>query len=211
MKKFWTLILPLLLVTQAAEARLPDAVVDPSETGRSQTIVLAGGCFWGVQAVFLHTRGVTSAVSGYAGGAQETATYKKVSDGDTGHAESVSVTYDPTEVSLGKVLKVYFGVAHDPTQLDRQGPDTGTQYRSEIFYTTPEQEKTVKAYIAQLQDRRMFVNPIVTKVEPLQGFYPAEEYHQNYAALHPTEPYIFINDLPKVVHLQKDYPELYKP
>jgi len=192
---------------------LPDAAMDTEITSsaapKTETIVLAGGCFWGIQAVFQHLKGVSQAVSGYAGGAANTAKYGEVSTGSTGHAESVQVTYDPAQITLGKILKVYFSVAHDPTELNRQGPDTGTQYRSEIFFTTPEQEKVAKAYIAQLQQAKAFSSPIVTKVSQLQGFFPAEDYHQNYATLHPDNPYIEINDLPKVANLKKNFPELY--
>jgi len=198
-------------IARADVAKLPDPVVDTeiTKSATPQTIVLAGGCFWGVQAVFQHLKGVSTAVSGYAGGAANTATYEQVSMSNTGHAESVQVTYDPSQITLGKILKVYFSVAHDPTELNRQGPDTGTQYRSEIFYTTPEQEKIASAYIAQLQQAKVFSSPIVTKLEPLKGFYPAEGYHQNFATLHPDNPYIAINDLPKVANLKKNYPELY--
>ncbi|MDE1901369.1 MAG: peptide-methionine (S)-S-oxide reductase MsrA [Alphaproteobacteria bacterium] len=175
----------------------------------AQNIVLAGGCFWGVQAVFQHVKGVTKAVSGYAGGDAATAHYAMVSTGMTGHAESVQVTYDPATITLGQILRVYFSVAHDPTELDRQGPDHGTQYRSEIFYETPDQQKIAAAYIAQLQQAKIFNAPIVTKLKPLRGFYAAEDYHQNYARLHPDNPYIAINDLPKVAALAKLYPDLY--
>lgn len=200
-------------IAQADVPKLPDPIMDTQIAAvgvKDQTIVLAGGCFWGMQAVFQHLKGVTKAVSGYAGGAAITAHYEDVSTGTTGHAESVQITYDPSQITLGKVLKVYFSVAHNPTELNRQGPDTGTQYRSEIFYTTPEQEKIAKAYIAQLQQEKVFSSPIVTKVEKLPGFYRAEDYHQNYAKLHPDNPYIAINDLPKVENLKKDFPELYK-
>jgi len=194
-------------------SKLPDPAIDTETTHavpKSQTIVLAGGCFWGVQAVFQHLKGVTSAVAGYAGGAADTAHYEMVSTGTTGHAESVQVTYDPSQITLGKILKVYFSVAHDPTELNYQGPDTGTQYRSEIYFTTPEQEENAKVYIDQLQKAKVFTAPIVTKVEKLPAFYPAEDYHQNYATLHPDNAYIAINDLPKVDNLKKTYPELYK-
>ena len=192
---------------------LPDPVVDTeivSSFSKNETIVLAGGCFWGIQAVFQHLKGVTKAVSGYTGGTAETAKYGEVSMGNTGHAESVQVTYDPSQITLGKILKVFFSVAHDPTQLDRQGPDTGTQYRSEIFFTTPEQEKVADIYIVQLRQKNVFPLPIVTKVSKLQEFYPAEEYHQDYATRHPDSRYIVINDLPKVENLKKSFPELYK-
>jgi peptide-methionine (S)-S-oxide reductase len=187
------------------------ALMAPMEgkTAAPQTIVLAGGCFWGVQAVFQHVKGVREALSGYAGGEAATAHYEMVGTGETGHAESVRVTYDPSIVTAGELLRVYFSVAHDPTELNRQGPDTGTQYRSEIYFTTPEQEKIARAYIAQLDKAKVFGGPIVTKVEPLKAFYPAEDYHQNYAALNPDNPYIVINDRPKVDNLQNLLPDLY--
>jgi peptide-methionine (S)-S-oxide reductase len=168
-----------------------------------QTVVLAGGCFWGVQAVFQHTKGVTSAVSGYAGGDKSTAQYDVVSSGRTGHAESVAVTYDPKQISYGKILQIYFSVAHNPTELNRQGPDTGTQYRSAIFYANHDQEKIATDYINQLDKARVFPRPIVTKLEPLHGFYPAEDYHQDFAVLHPSYPYIVYNDAPKVENLKR--------
>lgn len=198
-------------VAQAGVPQLPDpAFNEPlSPQPKMEKVVLAGGCFWGVQAVFQHLKGVTSAVSGYAGGPADKAAYDLVSNGDTGHAESVEVTYDASQVTLGTILKVYFSVAHDPTELNRQGPDTGTQYRSEIFYTTPEQQKIAADYITQLGEAKMFSGPIVTRVDELKGFYPAEDYHQNYATLHPDNTYIVINDLPKVANLQKYYPDLY--
>jgi|ERR1700674_4111100 peptide-methionine (S)-S-oxide reductase len=174
-----------------------------------QTAVFAGGCFWGVEAVFRHVKGVSGAVSGYAGGAAKFPDYGMVSSGTTGHAESVKVTYDPAQVSYGQLLKVYFSVAHDPTQLNRQGPDTGTQYRSAIFTTSDEQKRVAQAYIAQLNGAKVFARPIVTEVVTLPAFYDAEPYHQNYAALHPSEPYIAINDLPKVAHLRAQFPDLY--
>jgi len=196
----------------ARQATLPDPAVDaPLATAHSQqTVVFAGGCFWGIQAVFQHVKGVQEATSGYSGGSAATAEYETVSTGTTGHAESVRVTYDPSQVSFGQLLKVFFSVAHDPTQLNRQGPDTGTQYRSAIFYNDPEQAKITKAYIGQLEQARVFERPIVTQVTPLQGFYPAEAYHQNYATLHPNEPYIAYNDAPKVEHLRQQLPALYK-
>ena len=182
-----------------------------SVDGASDTAVFSGGCFWGVDAVFKHVKGVTKVVSGYAGGAADTAHYEVVSTGTTGHAESVQVTYDPAKVSYDELLKVFFFVAHDPTELNRQGPDTGTQYRSSIWYEDPAQKKMAEDYIAQLERQHAFREPIVTKVVPLNGFYPAEDYHQNYLELHPDQPYIVFNDLPKLEQLQKDYPALYKP
>jgi peptide-methionine (S)-S-oxide reductase len=186
-----------------------DAVVIPAPAADAvpsdgiQTVVVAGGCFWGVQGVFQHTAGVVDAVSGYAGGSKVTAEYPIVSTGTTGHAESVQIKYDPKKISYGKILQIFFSVAHDPTQLNRQGPDSGTQYRSAIFTTNDEQKKVADAYIAQLNAAKVYSAPIVTKVGPLQGFYPAEAYHQNYLTLHPTQPYIAYNDLPKVENLKK--------
>jgi peptide-methionine (S)-S-oxide reductase len=190
---------------------LPNPVVDAplATTKGEQTAVFAGGCFWGIEAVFEHVKGVISASSGYSGGAAETAHYEMVSAGNTGHAESVRVKYDPSQISYGQLLKVYFAVAHDPTQLNRQGPDTGTQYRSAIFYNSAEQKSIADAYIAQLNKAGVFKRPIVTQVVPLKAFYEAEAYHQDYAVQHPDEPYIAINDLPKVAELRKQLPELY--
>ena len=175
-----------------------------------QSIVLAGGCFWGMQAVYEHTKGVTSAVSGYAGGTKSAAQYELVSTGTTGHAESEKVTFDPRQISLGKILQIYFSVAHDPTELNYQGPDTGSQYRSEIFYADGEQKRVAEAYIAQLNKARVFAAPIVTKVDALPGFYPAEEYHQDFAVRHPDHPYIVFNDLPKVDNLKRLFPDYYR-
>ena len=175
----------------------------------TESIVLAGGCFWGVQAVFQHTKGVVSATSGYAGGKADTANYETVSGGSSGHAESVEVTYDPKQITLAQLLDVYFSVAHNPTQLNYQGPDHGTQYRSAVFHHSPEQQKTVQAYIAALEANKKFSAPIVTTLEPLGAFYPAEDYHQNYATLHPYQPYILIHDAPKLAALEKTFPKLY--
>ncbi len=175
-----------------------------------QTVVLAGGCFWGLEAVFEHVKGVSEATSGYAGGSAGDARYELVSDGNTGHAESVRVTFDPAQVSLGELLQVFFSVAHDPTQVNRQGPDTGTQYRSAIFVSGAAQKRVVDAYIAQLDKANVFPRRIATEVAPLVAFYPAEAYHQNYAALHPSDPYIVINDAPKVKHLREMFPALYR-
>jgi peptide-methionine (S)-S-oxide reductase len=193
---------------------LPNPAVDvaPAPAGQ-QTAVFAGGCFWGVEAVFRHVNGVISATSGYAGGNVKNPGYELVSSGTTGHAESVKVVYDPAKVSYGQLLKVYFSVAHDPTELNRQGPDSVTQYRSEIFATSDDQARVAKAYIAQLQAAKAYPRPIVTKVEQLPavgGFYAAEDYHQNYLALHPNQPYIVINDLPKVANLKTTFPALYR-
>ncbi len=179
------------------------ALDEPAGQASSATIVLAGGCFWGVQGVFQHVEGVTSAVSGYAGGEQATAQYEKVGSGRTGHAESVRVTYDPLKVSLGRLLQIYFSVAHDPTELDRQGPDVGPQYRSTIFPTTEAQAKLAKAYVDQLDQAKAFPGKIVTTIEPGRTFYPAEGYHQDYLTLHPNQPYIVFNDLPKVENLKR--------
>ncbi|WP_156226198.1 peptide-methionine (S)-S-oxide reductase MsrA [Herbaspirillum chlorophenolicum] len=181
-----------------------------SSTAQSETVVLAGGCFWGVQGVFQHTQGVLRAVSGYAGGKRAAATYEMVSSGSTGHAESVQVTYDPRKISFGQILQIYFSVAHDPTQLNRQGPDQGTQYRSAIFTASEQQKQAAEAYIAQINAAKVFSSPIVTQVTALQGFYPAEDYHQDYATLHPNQPYIAYNDLPKIANLQKMYPAIYR-
>jgi len=191
---------------------LPNPSVDAplNSTPGSQTAVLAGGCFWGIQAVFQHVKGVKEATSGYSGGSVAAPDYEEVSSGNTGHAESVKITFDPSQVSYGQLLKVFFSVAHDPTQMNRQGPDTGTQYRSVIFYGNEEQQRIAEAYIAQLQQAKLFQAPIVTQLAPLTAFYVAEAYHQNYAALHPDNPYIAINDAPKVEHLRLQLPDLYK-
>jgi peptide-methionine (S)-S-oxide reductase len=174
-----------------------------------QTAVISGGCFWGVQAVFQHVKGVISATSGYSGGSARTAEYETVSTGQTGHAESVEIVYDPSQITYGELLRVFFSVAHDPTQLNRQGPDEGTQYRSAIFYNSGEQKHIAEAYVQQLESGKVFPRKIVTQVVPLQGFYTAESYHQNYAALHPNQPYIVFNDAPKVEHLKQQFPDLY--
>ena len=179
-------------------------------TSTEQTAVFAGGCFWGVDAVFKHVKGVTDVVSGYAGGAAATAHYERVSEGTTGHAESVRVHFNPAQVSYQQLLQVFFSVAHDPTQLNRQGPDTGSQYRSAIFYTSDEQRMIAQSYIWQLTAARTFSDPVVTQVVPLPQFYPAEEHHQDYLALHPYQPYIVFNDMPKVEHLRKQFPALYQ-
>jgi peptide-methionine (S)-S-oxide reductase len=183
--------------------------VPASKALANDTAVFAGGCFWGVEAVFRHVRGVKSAVSGYAGGAAATANYETVGSGRTGHAESVQVVYDPSQVSYGELLRIFFSVAHDPTELNRQGPDVGTQYRSAIFTRGDEQMQVAKAYIAQLDAARAFKSPIVTVVAPLPAFYRAEDYHQNYLALHPDQPYIVYNDLPKLEQLKARFPDRY--
>lgn len=189
---------------------LPPPALDETTQAHSETAVFAGGCFWGVQGVFQHVKGVKSAVSGYAGGAASTAQYERVSEGDTGHAESVQVTFDPTQVSYGTLLQIYFSVAHNPTELNRQGPDHGTQYRSAIFVQGSEQQRVSEAYIAQLSAAKSFEQPIVTRLESYNGFYPAEEEHQDFLTEHPTYPYIVINDLPKVAQLKQLYPQHYQ-
>jgi peptide-methionine (S)-S-oxide reductase len=192
-------------------ANLPGPAVDENRSEKkSETVVLAGGCFWGVQAVFDAVKGVSSSISGYAGGSKANAHYEIVSTGTTGHAESVQITFDPSVVSFGQLLKIYFSVAHDPTELNRQGPDEGTQYRSEIFYTSDEQKHIAEAYIQQLTAAKVFRSPIVTKVAPLQAFYAAEDYHQNYVARNPHQPYVAYNDLPKLTNLRADFPEMCK-
>ncbi|MFV0929759.1 peptide-methionine (S)-S-oxide reductase MsrA [Pseudomonas jessenii] len=189
---------------------LPPPALDESTQARSETAVFAGGCFWGVQGVFQHVKGVKNAVSGYAGGAANTAQYERVSNGNTGHAESVEVTFDPAQVSYGTLLQIYFSVAHNPTELNRQGPDSGTQYRSAIFTKNAEQQRVAQAYITQLDAAQVFDKPIVTKLETFNGFYPAEEEHQDFLTEHPTYPYIVINDLPKVAQLKELYPDRYQ-
>ena len=204
--------LPWIRARAGGAVALPAPAVDMARDAKpgKQTVVFAGGCFWGVQAVFQHVKGVVDATSGYAGGAADTARYDLVSTGDTGHAESVRVTFDPAQVSFGQLLRVFFSVAHDPTELNRQGPDAGTQYRSALFFTDPAQKRVADAYVAQLDRARSFHGRIVTEVAPLKAFYPAEAYHQNYATNHPNNPYIVINDAPKVEHLRQMFPELYR-
>lgn len=212
------LVLALSLFALACNARagtatpVPEPNADESRAASpaKEKAVIAGGCFWGIQAVFQHVKGVISATSGYSGGSAKTAEYEIVSTGETGHAESVEVVYDPSQITYGELLRIFFSVAHDPTQLNRQGPDEGTQYRSSIFYANDEQKKIAEAYIAQLDQAKIFRHPIVTKVVALQAFYPAEAYHQNYAALHPNQPYIFFNDAPKVAHLKQQFPQVYR-
>jgi peptide-methionine (S)-S-oxide reductase len=188
---------------------IPPPTLDLAPSGDLQTVVLAGGCFWGVQGVFEHTAGVASAVSGYTGGSRMTASYELVSTGTTGHAESVEIKYDPKKVSYGKILQIFFSVVHDPTELNRQGPDSGTQYRSAIFTTSDKQRNVADAYIAQLNAAKVYPKAIVTTVAPLQGFFPAEDYHQDYLALNPSQPYIAYNDLPKVENLKRVFAENY--
>ena len=190
---------------------IPAPLLDePSGRMQSEVAVLAGGCFWGVQGVFQHVAGVTQAVSGYAGGGQETAEYETVSTGTTGHAESVQITFDPQKISYGHLLQIYFSVAHDPTELNRQGPDVGTQYRSAIFPTTVEQARVAQAYIDQLNQAGVFDTPIVTRIEPDQTFYPAEAYHQDFLTRNPHHPYIVSNDLPKIENLKRIQPDVYR-
>jgi peptide-methionine (S)-S-oxide reductase len=202
------------LFTPPADAEqamtIPPPGVDATDGEGLQTAVLAGGCFWGVQAVFQHTNGVTKAVSGYSGGSKETAQYETVSSGRTGHAEAVEVTFDPKRVSYGKILQIFFSVVHDPTQLNRQGPDVGPQYRSAIFAATPEQQRIAEAYVAQLAKAGVYKRPIVTRIGALDAFYPAEDYHQDYATLHPMQPYIYINDRPKVENLKRLFVDVYR-
>jgi peptide-methionine (S)-S-oxide reductase len=197
---------------QSEKARIipPPSVDEPAGQSKSQVAVFAGGCFWGVQGVFQHVKGVSRAVSGYAGGQKNTAHYQVVSQGTTGHAESVQVVFDPRQISYGRLLQVFFSVAHDPTQLNRQGPDWGTQYRSAIFPTSPEQERVARAYIAQLNESRAFDAAIVTTIEPDRGFYEAEDYHQDFLTRNPTHRYIVVNDLPKIEELKRVFPGLYR-
>jgi peptide-methionine (S)-S-oxide reductase len=188
---------------------IPAPAMDVKAADGIQTAVIAGGCFWGVQGVFQHAAGVINAVSGYAGGSKATADYGAVSGGSTGHAESVEIKYDPKKISYGKILQIFFSVAHDPTQLNRQGPDSGTQYRSAIFTANDEQKKVAEAYLAQLNAAKVYKKAIVTKIGPLEAFYPAEAYHQDYLTLHPNQPYIVFNDIPKVENLKKIFAENY--
>ncbi|HEY1229092.1 MAG TPA: peptide-methionine (S)-S-oxide reductase MsrA [Ramlibacter sp.] len=190
--------------------KLPPPTQDVTATARTETAVFAGGCFWGVQGVFQHTKGVLNAVSGYAGGDAASANYNTVSTGRTGHAESVQVTYDPKQVSYGQLLRIFFSVAHDPTTLNRQGPDTGPQYRSALFVNGPEQKRVAESYIAQLDAAKVFPSRIVTQVVPLTAFHPAEAYHQDYATRHPQQPYIATFDLPKIANLKATMPDLYR-
>jgi peptide-methionine (S)-S-oxide reductase len=211
------MVLTVLAVTAAcqagggASAAVPAAVVDEAKAAAKgkETVVVAGGCFWGIQAVFQHVKGVRSATSGYSGGTVKSPDYEEVSSGRTGHAESVEIVYDPSKVTYGELLRVFFSVALDPTELNRQGPDEGTQYRSVIFYGSDEQKKIAEAYIAQLNQAKVFSRPIVTQVVAMDKFYPAEQYHQNYATLHPDNGYIATYDAPKVENLKKEFPELY--
>ncbi len=203
-----------LLATHASagdlDKQIPAPATDPADAASSEVAVLAGGCFWGQQGLFEHVKGVTKVVAGYSGGERNTAGYRLVSTGTTGHAESVQITFDPHQVTFGQILRIYFSVAHDPTELNRQGPDEGTQYRSEVFAASPEQEATARAYIAQLDGAHVFAGPIATRVEPLKGFYAAEDYHQDYLVQNPDAAYIRINDLPKIEALKQVWPELYR-
>jgi peptide-methionine (S)-S-oxide reductase len=196
----------------SAAVALPNPLVDntPAAAKGDAVAVFAGGCFWGIEAVFEHLKGVKSATSGYAGGSRNSPSYEEVSSGATGHAESVRVVYDSSQISYGTLLKVFFSVAHDPTQLNRQGPDVGTQYRSAIFYMNEDQKRIAEAYIDQLTKAKAFPRPIVTQVVPLRAFYEAEAYHQNYMEHNPNQPYIVINDAPKVEHLKREFPDLYR-
>ncbi|MGH8764501.1 MAG: peptide-methionine (S)-S-oxide reductase MsrA [Burkholderiales bacterium] len=208
-------VLPALVLAACVSSSNAGPLPDPStdtplaKASSTETAVFAGGCFWGVEAVFESLKGVSKAVSGYAGGKTASPSYEQVSSGMTGHAESVKVTYDPSRISYGTLLKVFFQIAHDPTELNRQGPDTGTQYRSAIFFSNPGQERVAKAYIAQLGAAKAFRKPIVTEVAPLKTFYDAEAYHQNYLVHNPNQPYIVFNDLPKLAALKKELPALY--
>jgi peptide-methionine (S)-S-oxide reductase len=208
-------VLALFLWTRhnyaSAATVIPDPAVDEtlaSQKGQ-ETVVISGGCFWGIQAVFQHVKGVTRATSGYSGGTVKNPNYELVSSGTTGHAESVEVVYDPSKITLGQLLKVFFSVAHDPTELNRQGPDTGTQYRSIIFFSNTDQQRIAQSYVDQLNQSKVFSQPIVTQIVPLKAFYRAEDYHQNYATEHPDNPYIAMFDLPKVKNLQQQFPSLY--
>ena len=198
-----------LLGAEAPVIIAPPTVDNPKTAGPPQTAVLAGGCFWGVQGVFEHVRGVQKVIAGYAGGDRASAQYETVSSGDTGHAESVKIVFDPAQVSYGQLLQIAFSVVHDPTQLNRQGPDVGSQYRSAVFYGDDEQKRIAEAYIAQLEKAHAFSRPIVTRVDPLKGFYPAEDYHQDYLYHNPNVPYIAMFDIPKVQNFERTFPELY--
>jgi len=203
-------VLGSLSLVKAATFPEPKVDMPLANASSKETLVLAGGCFWGVESVFERVKGVTNVVSGFAGGDKSTAHYERVSSGTTGHAESVKITYDPSKVTLGQLLMVYFSVAHNPTELNRQGPDSGTQYRSAIFYQTPDQKRIAEAYIQQLDEAHVFANPIVTKLTPFTGFFVAEPYHQHYLDYNRDNPYIIYNDLPKLAALKKQYPQLCK-
>ena len=210
MRKLTLFTLGYVFAATTMAAALPSPALDAAPAAKGpQTAVFAGGCFWRVEAVFRHVKGVSSAISGYAGGTVKNPTYEMVSSGRTGHAEAVHVTYDPAQVSYGQLLRVFMSVAHDPTELNRQGPDVGTQYRSAIYFVNDEQQRVARAYIAQLDAAKAFPRPIVTEVAPLAQFYPAEAYHQDYLASHKTQPYIVYNDLPKLDALKKEFPAIY--
>ena len=209
---FIALLPAVLNAASHTNSAFPKPAVD-NPVARShghEQAVLSGGCFWGVQAVFEHTRGIISAVSGYTGGSANTAHYEIVGSGNTGHAESVKITFDPAQITYGEILMIFFSVAHDPTQLNKQGPDWGSQYRSALFYASPEQKKIAEAYISQLNAAKIYSQKIVTQVVPLREFFPAEDYHQDYVKHHPDNPYIVINDLPKLTAFRKQFPELYR-
>ena len=209
---FLIISLTAAIASSAPQTKLPEPLSDISTTTGTgkQTVVLSGGCFWGMEAVFEHLKGVSDVISGYSGGNPATAHYDLVSSGQTGHAESVKITYDPSQISYSQLLKIYFLVARDPTELNRQGPDSGTQYRSAIFFTNEQQKQVAKAYIEQLNKAHTFSKPIVTQLVPLKAFYAAEEYHQNFIDHNPQDPYVVANDLPKLKQLQKQFPDMYK-
>ena len=214
MKKSLPFLLMLILScganADAINKPIPAPAADEKPAASKEVAVLAGGCFWGLQGMFQHVKGVSRVVSGYAGGEASTAHYEMVGTETTGHAESVEITFDPKEVTYGQLLQLFFSVAHDPTELNRQGPDSGPSYRSEIFFGSPEQERIARAYVAQLTAAHVFAKPIVTKIEPLKKFYAAEDYHQDYLILHPNQPYIVFNDLPKIDALKRNYPQMYR-
>ena len=214
MKRAFTALALGLLVSAASAAdldkKIPAPAEDPANPAASETAVLAGGCFWGQQGLFEHVKGVTKVVAGYSGGTKATATYPMVTTETTGHAESVQITFDPKQISFGKILQIYFSVAHDPTEFNRQGPDEGFSYRSEIFFASPAQEKTARAYVAQLGGAHIFAEPIVTKIEAYKAFYPAEDYHQDFLVHNPTYGYIVYNDLPKIAALKRVWPVYYR-
>jgi peptide-methionine (S)-S-oxide reductase len=207
---FAALVLSCSASAETLNKSIPAPAVAAAETNGPQVAVLAGGCFWGLQGMFQHVDGVTQVDAGYSGGDKATAHYEMVGTETTGHAESVKITFDPKRITYGQLLRIYFSVAHDPTQLNRQDPDSGPSYRSEIFFTTPMQERVARAYVKQLNDAKVFASPIVTKIEPMKGFYAAEEYHQNYLIRHPDNPYIARFDMPKVAALKKVYPQCYR-
>jgi peptide-methionine (S)-S-oxide reductase len=216
LSRLLVLSLPIVVIATVAiakkppQANIPDPKNNVSVVTGNQTAIFAGGCFWGVEAVFEHVKGVSDVVSGFSGGDKSSANYDAVSDGKTSHAEAVKITYDPAQISYGQLLKIYFAVAHDPTEVNRQGPDSGSQYRSAIFFTNPEQQQVAQAYIDQLSQAKVFARPIATQLNPLQAFYAAEEYHQNFIARNPNYPYVVVNDLPKLKQLEKQFPNLYK-